>query len=339
MAKISREEFSKTYKKNIEPLLGDLEVERVEVQKKCKPLIALVVTFLILFLLCLFILRTNVSNTFGVICLIVALVLCWPIYSLTSKLRAKLKQNVISKILSIYGNIYFAGEKDIIKAYEIRQMGLFPRFTLKDDDDIIIGVHKNCNFVICETKLTHREKRGKSSVTVTDFQGLIIKAQMNKNFAAKTVIGMKGYINKPDRNFEKVELESVDFMKNRCVYSTDQIDARYILTTSFIERLDALGRDFQEKRTGKTNFWADYWKTGFGLVDKYIESVTNSYSSVSAAFIDGYAYLFVRTCEDFFEIPTDKSLFNEELYYNICTELDSILGIIEYLHLDQKTGL
>ena len=43
--------------------------------------------------------------------------------------------------------------------------------------------------------------------------------------------------------------------------------------------------------------------------------------------------------EDFFEIPANKSLYNENLYYNICTELDSILGIIEYLHIDQKTGL
>lgn len=338
MAKISREEFSKTYKKNIEPLLGDLEVERVEVQKKCKPLIALAVTFFILFLLCVlcvFVLNSDVSETLGVIFLIVALVLCWPIYSLTSKLRAKLKQNVISKILSTYGNIYFAGEKDIIKAYEIRKMGLFPRFALKDDDDIIVGVHKNCNFVICETKLTHREKRGKSSVTVTDFQGLIIKVQMNKKFASKTIIGMKGRIQQPGNNFEKVELESVDFMRNRKVYSTDQIEARYILTTSFIERIDALGGVFQNDRSKNTNDTFEMPQTGIDIIDNMVGS---SYG-VSAGFVNGYVYLFVPTEEDFFEIPIDNSLYNEDLYYNICTELDSILGIIEYLHLDQKTGL
>lgn len=257
--------------------------------------------------------------------------------SLRTKLRYSLKQNVVSKILALYGNIYFAGKKDVIQASEIRQMGLFPRFTSKVDDDIVIGVHKNCNFVICETCMQHTEGSGKNKRTVTDFKGLIIKVQMNKNFSGQTVVGFKGEINKPNRNFEQVELESVNFMKGRYVYSTDQIEARYILTTAFMERIKALGEVFHKNRSGQ-----DVSKpisTGISFIDKAVSSILEADVGVSAAFIDGYAYLFIPTYEDFFEIPIDKSLYNEELYYNICTELDSILGIIEYLHLDQRTGL
>lgn len=337
MAKISIDEFHKFYKDKIEPLLGDLEVERADVQKKCKPLIAILIACFVTAVICIFILSSDFACACGVISFFCGILLIWPVNSIYSKFRSKLKQNVISKILALYGNMYFAGQKDIIKASDIRKMGLFPRFTSKGDDDIIIGIHKETNFVICETRLTHTEKRGKSTTTVTDFKGLIIKIQMNKNFTGKTVIGMKGYINKPDKNFEKVELESVDFMKDRCVYSTDQVDARYILTTTFMERIKELGEVFYKDRNGQT--FSKPISTGISFVDNALASFLDLNVGVSAAFIEGYAYLFVPTQEDFFEIPVDKSLFNEELYYNICTELDSILGIVEYLHLDQKLGL
>ena len=335
MAQISQEEFHKTYKTKIEPLLADLEADRVTVAKKSKPFIALVIISLFLFLLCAFILKSDNAKVFAVIFFITGILFYWPIYSMYSKLRDKLKQNIISKIFKMYGNMYFSGKKDIITAYEIRKMGLFPRFASKSDDDIVIGIHKNCNFVISETRLTHTEKRGKSTTTVTDFGGLIVKIQMNKKFAGQTIIGMKGFIQKPGNNFEEVKLESVDFMKSRKVYATDQIEARYILTTSFIERIEALGDVFHHERSKNTNSTFEIPKTGIDFVDNMIGSAY----VVSAGFVDGYVYLFVPTEEDFFEIPANKSLYNENLYYNICTELDSILGIIEYLHIDQKTGL
>ena len=334
MAKISKEEFHNTYKTKIEPLLADLEAERIAVDKKSKPFEIILCVCACIFILSLFI-PIDKFRLFGISCFFIGILQFIPMGVMYSKYRSKLKQNIISKILKMYGNMYFAGKKDIITYSEIRNMGLFPRFSSKEDDDIIIGVHKNCNFVISETRLTHTEQHGKRTTTVTDFGGIIIKVQMNKHFAGKTVIGLQGNISKPNRNFEEVKLESVDFMKNRKVYATDQIEARYILTTSFIERIDSLGYDFQKERSKKTHKTFQPSKTGIGFIDKMLES---SYG-VSAAFIDGYAYLFVPTGEDFFEIPANKSLYNEDLYYNICTELDSILGIIEYLHIDQKTGL
>jgi hypothetical protein len=38
-------------------------------------------------------------------------------------------------------------------------------------------------------------------------------------------------------NLEKVKLESIDFENRFIVYSNDQVEARYILTPSFMERL------------------------------------------------------------------------------------------------------
>lgn len=341
MAKISKEEFLKTYTTKIEPFLGELEQERIIVRKKSKPFEILLAICVLLEILWFISYKFSLHNVswIGIVLVFIIILAVIRLIVLTGKLIDNLKQNVISKILFIYGNLYFAGKKDIITDAEIRKMGLFPQFTSKCDDDIIIGIHKQCNFVISETSLSHTEHYGRTTRSVTDFNGLIIKVQMNKNFSGRTVIGMKNYIKKPDRTFEQVELESTDFMKNRCVYSTDQIDARYILTTSFMERIESLGQDFQEERSAKSqdpSVMANVpLKTGVDFVD----NIFKSYYGVSAAFIDGYAYLFVPTSEDFFEIPIDKSLYNPDLYYNIWCELDSILGIIEYLHIDQKTGL
>ncbi len=335
MAEISREEFSKIYKEKIEPSLSELETERLEVQRKSQPLnsFGLICAISMIVLFC--VLPEDLKG-FGFVLMIPAMVCFCIAARYTSKFRDKLKKNVISKVLSMYGNMYFAGQKDLVKLSEIKNMGLFRQSSSKCDDDIVIGIHKNCNFVITETKLTHQEGSGKTRRTVTDFDGIILKVQMNKKFQGKTVAGMKGDISKPARNFEKVILESVDFMKNREVYSTDQIEARYIFTTSFVEKFQDLGRVFQIERYGGS---VPKVNTENKLLGGVISSALEMNSGINSAFIDGYAYIFVPTFEDFFEVSIERTLFDENAYYKICAELDSIMGIIEYLHLDQNTGL
>ena len=341
MSNVPLDEFHNFYQEKIEPLLKDLEVERDEAQKKCEPFKSIIKACCVMGFI-FFIFLPSFFKFFSFILFCIALSYAGRVWSIYTKLRNNLKKDVISKILSLYGNMYFVERKDIIKYSEIKEMGIFPKFREKEDDDIVIGVYKNCNFVISESYLWHVENKH----AVNDFKGLIMKIQMNKNFTGKTIVGMKGYINKPDKDFEKVELESVDFMKDRCVYSTDQINARYILTTSFMERIESLGRVFNDDRASKEDLYVVRPNYTIGPTFRFnpmqvlgYNSVLNPCKGVNVAFINGYVYLFIPTNEDFFEIPIEDSLLNEKLYYNICSELDSIMGIIEYLHLDQKLGM
>ena len=309
MAEISKEEFNGFYKEKIEPLLSDFEAERISLNKKLKPfeiimviaLICLVVCFI-----CCFFSEIEILRLVCAVCLIIAVLCSAYCYFVQSKFMKKLKAKVTSKVLTLYGNMYFSGQKNIITQDEIREAGLFPSFSRKTDDDIVIGIHKECNFVISETVLEHTEGSGKNRHTVTDFHGLIVKIQMKKRFSGKTVIGnnvTKG------RSMGAVELESVEFMNGLKIYATDQIESRYILTTSFMEKIEGLQRLYGCKEL------------------------------ISTAFMNGYVYLFIPTEKDFFEVPFKKTLLNPDNYYSIYQELDYILSVVEYLNLDRNLGL
>lgn len=277
-----------------------------------------------------------------------------------NSLQAALKKEVVSKILLLFGNLYFSNGSQALKPSEIRSTGLFPRFASKRDGDSLAGIYQECNFLINESKLTHTESTGsgknRSRKTVVDFKGLIVKIQMKKNFSGITIVGLDGYIKKM-RGFEPVELESVKFMQGRKVYSTDQIEARYLLTTSFMERLDELGKTFmqssgqayygapdgKESSTEAVDSSIDKFETEHNLVTNFLSkqfsSMLRRATGVSAAFVDGYVYLFIPSYFDFFEVDLDKTLFDFNQYYRIYNEIASILEIIDFLKLDQKLGL
>ena len=344
---ITRVEFYDIYNKKLEPQLEELEVERKKEDTKAKR------CYLILLLILPIGIFTfqNVGFMGFVISFIVLLVITFSIIKkIQETFRQKLKREVISKILQIYGNIYFSDNKDIISLKEIKNMGLFPDASQKLTDDVIIGEDKGWNFSISETILTHQETRGsgdsRSTETITDFSGIIVKIQMKKKFHGKTIVGWKGYVRKL-KGFESVELESIDFMKYRNVYSTDQIEARYILTTSFMERLAELGKIFFSETTTITgnNEIATRMQMAAGagsysnqpiikapeFAQKMIIDSIEKATGVNAAFIDGYAYLFIPTSDDFFEAPAGYLLKPDE-YYKIIIQLKTILNVIEFLN-------
>lgn len=329
MPSITREEFSKIYNERFMPTLKEIEGLRVETYKQIKPYeilsIILCALMFIFFFIPLFIVL------FFITFLGFVLTLSY-IIKQKSKIREKLKKEILSKIVGLYDNIYISDNKNIVSPAEIKEMGLFPLFVTKCDDDIFIGIHKGCNFAIDECYLKHDEGSGKHKKTVADFAGLLVKIQMNKNFNGKTIVGENAYIRKQP-GYDEVKLEDVEFSKNMKVYSTDQIEARYLLTPSFIERLLLLGKTFIDSRN--TTSYAN----GNKLAKCMINIIHPTQKNVSAAFIEGYIYLFIPKTENFFEINTQTSLLDENKYYDIYCQIQLILSIIDYFKLDLKLGL
>ena len=74
---------------------------------------------------------------------------------------------------------------------------------------------------------------------------------MNKSFSGKTVVkkdsGTVGNWFKKSTSLKKVKLEDPNFEKMFEVYSDDQVEARYLLTVTFIERLKELVENFGGK--------------------------------------------------------------------------------------------
>ena len=75
---------------------------------------------------------------------------------------------------------------------------------------------------------------------------------MNKSFNGKTIvrkdIGLIGnWFRKTFTSLENVKLEDPTFEKRFEVFSDDQIEARYLLTVTFMERLTQLAETFGGK--------------------------------------------------------------------------------------------
>ncbi len=136
---------------------------------------------------------------------------------------------------------------------------------------------------LCEIRTYNRSDEGRAA-----FKGMFISAGFNKNFTSKTIVLSRKYTNirRKIKLFllagnKKVILEDPVFNKSYLVFTDDQVEARYILSTSFMERILAFrarsGKDlsfsFVNNRMymiipEKVNLF-EY--TVFGRVDRYQE--------------------------------------------------------------------
>ena len=109
-------------------------------------------------------------------------------------------------------------------------------------------------------------------------------------------------------DYQKVELEDVEFNKTFSVYTTNQIEARYALTTSMMDRLLQLNMIFKSK---------------------YIR----------ASFKNGKLVLAIQSDKDLFKLGTVWPCSMEKISKEMFAELISILKITDALNLNSDTGL
>lgn len=146
-----------------------------------------------------------------------------------------------------------------------------------------------------------------------NFQGVVVELKMNKNFSGKTFLYEKKNTNRAVKNtnkkeYSKVMLEDVDFNSKFETYSTDQIEARYLLTSAFMERLKNIELAFKAK-------------------------------FVRAAFRDDKIFLVIGTDKDLFSMGNIHKQSNSNTFHELFEEMYSVLELVEELKLNQNIGL
>ena len=186
-----------------------------------------------------------------------------------------------------------------------------------DGNDYIKGKIDDVNieFSDLHAQSEYKDSKGNKHYQ-TIFQGLFIVTDFNKHFHAQTVIlpdtaqstfgdylGNLLQSHNMGRN-ELVKMDSVAFEKEFVVYSSDQIEARYILSHTLMEKL---------------------------LLFK-----KHSKHPLSLSFVGGKVYLAIAYNKDLFE----PSIFHSLLKYKIAIEyvgtLHLAISIVEELKLNQK---
>lgn len=107
----------------------------------------------------------------------------------------------------------------------------------------------SCSEIHAEEKRVTRDSKGRTRTHwVTIFRGFFFIADFHKDFRGQTVVHRNSWI-KFDFSNRRVKLENPTFEKRFDVYSTDQVEARYLLTPSMMEKLVALDDKFPGKIT------------------------------------------------------------------------------------------
>tara|TARA_B100000029_G_scaffold152723_1_gene147846 strand:- start:1042 stop:2076 length:1035 start_codon:yes stop_codon:yes gene_type:complete len=175
------------------------------------------------------------------------------IFNSIDKYKTSIKGRIFPRILEFTGDFEY---KQNYKApfAQYKKYDILPPFDppASFSEDYVKGTYNNVNIEFFEARLMRgAHYKGKKAV----FNGVIAKISVNKKFSSKTVIRPdKGSFGdwvsgrKLPENQEVVRLEDPKFDKLFNVYSNDQIEARYLLTTTFMERLIEVEKAFGSKK-------------------------------------------------------------------------------------------
>jgi len=228
------------------------------------------------------------------------------------------KASIISPLISaIDSNLNYSSEMHIAQTLFERSKIFTSSVDRLNGNDYVHGHIDGIKikFSDLHAEKRHRNSKGKDHWS-TIFQGLFIVAEFNKNFHGRTVIlpdsaqsSFGDLIGNwlQSNNFARADLVKMDnstFEKEFVVYGTDQVEARYILSHSLMEKL----LQFQKK----------------------------SEHPVSISFVRNHIHLAIAYNKDLFE----PSIFHSLLKYKIAMEyvqtLHLVIGIVEELKLNQK---
>lgn len=153
----------------------------------------------------------------------------------------------------------------------------------------------------------------RNAFTNQSIKGVVLKYTFPKKFNKHTFIfenklSSQKLIHKGRQGYEKVSLEDSEFDKNYTVFSDDQVEARYLLTTSFIERF------------------------------KNIETAFNPLYQ-RAEFKENEFYILLGTNRDLFKMGSLGEETNYSQFSQLFEEFYSVLDLIEHFKLNQHIGL
>ena len=169
--------------------------------------------------------------------------------------------------------------------------------------------------VNAEYKRTTTDSKGRTKTTWHRiFKGLFFIADFNKHFSTSTVVlpnrlgrgGFARFFQKMNfaRKEKLVSMEDLDFNKYFVVYGEDQIEARYVLSTSLMKRIT----DFKKSHK----------------------------NPVFISFVNSFLYVAIGHNKDLFEPSYFKRLNRFEIVKEYFEDLQLAVGIVEDLNLNNR---
>lgn len=183
-------------------------------------------------------------------------------------------------------------------------------------EDFFEGVIDGVSICFAEV-IAESEQRTENGTSYTDiFRGILFRSEFNKNFTSRTTISPNIFNGRMRRIAEffakqsiapekskKVNLEDPEFNKYFIVYGQDQIEARYILSTSLMSRI----LEFRKK-----------------------------HRSFSMSFSDNNMYMGLFSNANLFEPRIFRPVVNLKILENYIDTIQLVIGIVGDLKTNNK---
>lgn len=262
---ISKEELESLYERDLKPKLTTIDNLRKSVIKRRLWGIVFLIIPILLFIPVSAFLEGSFEGLpflllipFG----IVALVFFVRAFNQKKIYVERFKNEVVREIVRAINPEWTYAPAQCITPTEYVQSELFqhPYDRYRGDDLIQGSIDKTdfrCSELYTEYKTVTHDKDGKRQETWhTIFKGLFFHADFNKNIQGKTFVepdtaerlfGKFGQKLQASTKGRLVKLENPEFEKLFAVFSTDQIEARYILTPAIMEAMVRIYKQFKRE--------------------------------------------------------------------------------------------
>lgn len=303
----------------VEALLAELEVQRKKISSAKFQGWAAIILGVILFFITFSFGGLIVGLLLGGGTAIYGIVVLFKIADEENHYKNRFKNDVIGTALrTVDPSLTISPDNGILQEeFKFSQL-----FTTDPDryhtEDLVSGKIDKTSFYFAEVhaeyKIETHGKNGKQTQWHNIIKGIIFTADFNKHFNGLTVVRPKDFGASLGAWFSKnvfsigdknvVELENDGFKKNFVTYSTDQIEARYILTPSMMEKINELNQ--------------------------------RSAYTISLSFINSSMYIAFPLDHNYFEAPVFKSLLQPNLLDKDMSVLSFMYDIVHELDLNTR---
>ena len=344
--------FYKKYEKEITPYIGKYEKTRI-IYAILFTILAILSTVLFeRFILLDFSLGAIISMGLFDFC-----VICIIYDKLNSKLKNKIKQTFIPKIIQTLGEIHWNTDETIISDSIIEKSKLFESYNVRSNDDTFEGKYNGIEFNVSETNLSYESDSGDRHTVSTVFNGIIILIDSNKETKAHTIIETK--VETIKKTIKKISLSVlllwISILSIGNGIHTNNITALvvgivlplviilFIFPKNQMMRMKLEDTDFNKKYIVTTEDQVEgryLITTGFMDRFKNLQTAFGT-KNVKCAFFDNKIMFALHTNKDFFELSGGlfHSLKHPKRVKSFYEETTAIYDIIDYFKLDEKTGL
>jgi len=243
-------------------------------------------------------------------------VLAWSVWGRDKNFVADFKRQLIERIIHFISPDLTYQPYNFIGIDTFEQSRLFlTKIDRYNGDDYVFGQIDKTQFWFSEIKTEYKTTTSKGQTQWhTIFKGLFFVADFNKHFEGCTVVlpnrlgrgAIARILQKVNlsRREKLVKLEDPEFNKYFVVYGDDQIESRYVLSTSLMQRLI----DFRRKHG----------------------------NPLYVSFVSSFLFLAIGYTKDLFEPSYFRTLTKFESVKPYFEDISLAVGIVEDLNLNTR---